>query len=88
MSNREIFKPGDDRAAVHVALVEAADKLVSLVCEDRRTVASLAALIGAGAVVEVRTMLPSGKVAVQLVRDGKRETLATVDPTPMRQAVN
>lgn len=88
MRDREILKPDDTRNAVHVACVDAADRLVRIACGDPATVERLATMLREGAIVEVRVALPAGKVAVQLVRGDTRETLAVVDPTPMRQVVN
>ena len=85
---REILRPSDARQGALDSLLGAAEGVARMVCEDDATLTRLREMLSAGAVLEVRVALPAGKVAVQLVRDGQRETLATIDPTPMRPAVN
>lgn len=83
-STREMLTPNDPRQATLTRLRREALALVDLICGDTATQEGLLALTEQGATVEVRIALPQGRIGVELLRDGKRETLALIGPVPLR----
>ena len=86
-NTRELVPPGDRLSEVRQSLIDAAAAVAAAVCGDDAATEGLAAMLAAGAVLEVRVALPRGRIALQLVRGDKRETLATIGDVTLH-AVN
>ena len=77
-NTRELVPPGDPLSEARQRLIDAAAEVAAAACGDDAATEGLAAMLASGAVLEVRVALPRGRIALQLVRGDKRETLATI----------
>ncbi len=82
MTGRTIMSPGTPSHDAYDALLVAASGVIRSIVGEAE--ADLVALMKAGAVVQLRIAMPSGRVALELVRGDRRDVLGAVDPTAMR----